>query len=1009
MISPWVRKLSPYTLATVLLGWVFLMHIIGLLLFTRGFLLTRLSLDTKTSCDPTASTCTLPPTHKKAVFLIIDSLRFDFISPNPPQPADSYYHNVLTLPAELTALQPTQSFIFNAHSDPPTATLQRIKGITTGSLPTFIDVGSNFGGSAITEDSLIHQLVRNEKKVFFMGDDTWMTVYPDSFNKSFPFPSFNVEDLHTVDNGVIDHMFPLIKAGGWDFLIGHFLGVDHVGHRVGPSNPVMQTKLKQMDDVLRRVVSEIDDETLLVVIGDHGMDAKGDHGGDGLLETSSAMWIYSKTVPLSVGTFSQTFPNFKLPSTVFPGSVEPHRAVQQIDLVPTISLLLGLPIPFNNLGTIIPELFVRRDYQDVLLNKAMRINGHQIRNYLKGYRASPSGDELHGVWDDLNSAWEAANVHLEGEIEYEALHAFTRSSLESCRALWAQFNVVLMYTGLVVFALSVPTAWAVYLAVDSAWTSWEAVARSVLDKAFVGALYGAPIGLISTVILPSLASSFTILQATLVFTVLLSNGNVLKTHTPRIPYLRQMTFSNTWIPIIILALHALSYTSNSFLMWEDRILQFFLLTLLSPNLFTFASSPVGRFRVRILGYTILVAVALRLMSISTVCREEQHPFCHVTFYSSSSVPTSPTVAVIAAPLGAFFLPKIARYFLSISSSDSGVAPFFLEKLWRSALIGGSVYWLIERLEVWEGLQPGRIPLLQLIRTMVARVVLVSTAMGGSLFWWYSPLCIQMKKEEVGSGGKQRVSVIGFANAYGSSYLLFVALVFALLFMVTQLSGQVVLVLSLIALLSYLEVVDSQRDSAGMKEAFTTADVQSSNAQLVIKPQKQTFSTPTFISLLSLLLFYTTGHQAVLSTIQWKTAFVGFPVLTYPWSPILVILNTFGPIALVALATPLFAFWNVSPPSPNSPSSNQSESLLWSDIVKNALGVSLYHSTLTFGTALSAALLRRHLMVWKVFAPRYMLGGVSLVVVDLALILGVGVGAKRVSQKVERMFGKRRSM
>ena len=34
-------------------------------------------------------------------------------------------------------------------ADPPTTTLQRLKGLTTGSLPTFIDAGSNFAGEVI--------------------------------------------------------------------------------------------------------------------------------------------------------------------------------------------------------------------------------------------------------------------------------------------------------------------------------------------------------------------------------------------------------------------------------------------------------------------------------------------------------------------------------------------------------------------------------------------------------------------------------------------------------------------------------------------------------------------------------------------------------------------------------------------------------------------------------------------------------------------------------------------
>jgi hypothetical protein len=31
-----------------------------------------------------------------------------------------------------------------------------------------------------------------------MGDDTWTQLYPEHFNKSFPYPSFNVKDLDTV-------------------------------------------------------------------------------------------------------------------------------------------------------------------------------------------------------------------------------------------------------------------------------------------------------------------------------------------------------------------------------------------------------------------------------------------------------------------------------------------------------------------------------------------------------------------------------------------------------------------------------------------------------------------------------------------------------------------------------------------------------------------------------------------------------------------------------------------
>lgn len=148
----------------LLLLWVTAFHALSLYLFTSGFLLTRLSLPNTTPRTPSN---VLKPTHKRAVVIIIDALRFDFISPtlrNDPS-YSSYHHNVLTLPAELTKKYPKHSLLFNALADPPTTTLQRIKGLTTGSLPTFVDMGSNFGGEEIEEDSIIKQLKLAGKKV----------------------------------------------------------------------------------------------------------------------------------------------------------------------------------------------------------------------------------------------------------------------------------------------------------------------------------------------------------------------------------------------------------------------------------------------------------------------------------------------------------------------------------------------------------------------------------------------------------------------------------------------------------------------------------------------------------------------------------------------------------------------------------------------------------------------------------------------------------------------------
>lgn len=42
------------------------------------------------------------------------------------------------------------------------------------------------------------QLVQNGKKVVMMGDDTWTQLFPHHFERSYPYPSFNVKDLDMV-------------------------------------------------------------------------------------------------------------------------------------------------------------------------------------------------------------------------------------------------------------------------------------------------------------------------------------------------------------------------------------------------------------------------------------------------------------------------------------------------------------------------------------------------------------------------------------------------------------------------------------------------------------------------------------------------------------------------------------------------------------------------------------------------------------------------------------------
>ncbi|KZV66984.1 hypothetical protein PENSPDRAFT_654420 [Peniophora sp. CONT] len=984
------------------------LHLIGIYLFTRGFLLSRLSLPNISSCPN--QNCTLYPTHKRAIVLIIDALRFDFITPNPPVPTSPYHHDVLSLPRELSATEPRNSFIYNAYADPPTTTLQRIKGLVTGSLPTFVDMGHNFGGASIDEDSLVKQFIQANRTVAFMGDDTWLTVFPDSFhpNMSHPFDSFNVEDLHSVDNGVKSHLFPLLsknKKKSWDLLIGHFLGVDHVGHRLGPDHPEMRLKLKEMNEVLGKVVQEMEKDTLLVVLGDHGMDRRGDHGGDGELETSSGLWIYSKT-PLSVRA-SYVVPEAQTGKT-FPGAPAPSRSIQQIDILPTLSLLLGLPIPFNNLGTVIPEVFWRdRDGADYV--DALSLNAAQIHRYLTAYRDSSAGSELDNVWAELQAAWALASEEPVPRKKLANQLAYTRLALETCRSLWAQFNILLILLGMGVLALSLAVGWTLYGAAGRSQKYYDLASEGVPVRLGAGAAAGAIACLAPWALgtLPGVSLIQHILFG-------LASGSAFTLFGVLRP-----TVHLSWA-LIPLLLHPLSFLSNSFILWEDRALPFLLVTSLLPSIAAALSAPRAYLRKRILFFCGVFALCVRLMSVSTVCREEQHPWCTVTFFSGASIAEPPRIAAILALPIALGLPYLLRTFLTKAKANNGIADFILPYALPAALTAGTMHWLLEWADSAALLSEGLDLPLRTIRTVLAQGTMYILLVGCGTLWMLFPSTLLITSEKVPAPestnqtedqhehGKTKVIILGFANALGAPYLIMFTLVFGMIWLCTQLTGQLTLALSVVALLSYLELTDSVRDARALQEAFESDParalelLQSAPGTTPVPPRVH-FSEIVPIALLGQLAFFSTGHQAVLSTIQWKAAFVLVRVVRYPWAPLTVALNTFGPLFLFAFAAPLLALWNAppldtaaSPPKNNIPAARQGA-------LRAGLGVMCYFGALVVGSAVSAAALRRHLMVWKVFAPRFMLGAVGVGVVDVGVVLGA-LACARVGGKVGGMFG-----
>lgn len=267
-----------------LLCWVCYLFVSAILLFTQGFLLKRdvipeisgcelgvlprivSIVENKTNYDSieTREEMQLKGTNEKStlfcqtsrhrvILIVVDAFKFEFAQRNinVKKNEELPYQNKLSTIHWLLDSKPNNTRLYKFIADPPTTTMQRLKGITTGSLPTFIDVGSNFATYEINEDNLLDQVKKADESIVFMGDDTWTGLFPGRFRREYSYSSFNVWDLDTVDKGVTQNLLPEIKNKDWKLLIAHFLGIDHCGHRYGPNHPEMSRKLKEVNKILK--------------------------------------------------------------------------------------------------------------------------------------------------------------------------------------------------------------------------------------------------------------------------------------------------------------------------------------------------------------------------------------------------------------------------------------------------------------------------------------------------------------------------------------------------------------------------------------------------------------------------------------------------------------------------------------------------------------------------------------------------------------------------------------
>ncbi|RKP18626.1 hypothetical protein ROZALSC1DRAFT_29705 [Rozella allomycis CSF55] len=791
---------------------------ISLYLYSDGFLLSRTVL-TNTNDKVIEN----PKSFKKLVFVVIDALRFDFMDPE----AKQYPFNGLWDIEE-------NDILFEMIADPPTTTAQRLKGMLTGGLPTFIDASSNFESSMLDEDNWLYQLSLKKNSIYFFGDETWVKLFPHILNNSsrvFPFESFKLFDLHTVDNGINNLIFPVLESNNYDVIVAHYLGIDHCGHKYGPLHPSMVSKIQEMNNVIKKIKSYIDNDTLLVVAGDHGMTLNGDHGADSHDEISTAALFYSPAFKRKVLNYNDN-----------------RRSFPQVYLPPTISYLMNIPIPYSNLGIIIDSFlsYTCDNVSDCIMNKCIE-NLNQMKNYVKQY---PS--------DEINYLAEFPEPK-----DFSQCKERGEFILKEMGTALTTFDDISIVMGIILMIFCTTVLLIIYIFQFEQnifkWT-W------VLSLGASGIFFASIFKDYQKIVLFWIGISLALLY--------LAGFRGFKV---------DVKSADGVFAVGLLLVQSLGFLSNSFIIFEDRSILYFFQSSIAFLYFKCCDN------INTMKKLFFISIVVRLASLFGACREEQYPYCNYL--------TNANISSIYL-LAAFLTFAISQIYLSKNRTKS---------LFTAFAVG------------------------------LLCVIMIQTSLHSDVHsfqeqdnTFFNGTFTEHNVASTDSLSSYKIDETIWRVWLPRCYLLTLSLYLAFSKDWTTFW---------IYLLSLLQRPVGSMMVLGLSHLLHT-----------ILPRDRKFSEVHAIlfSHFGFILFLSTGHQTVLASIQWESAFIGMSSYNYYLAGLMVLLNTYAGHIIS-----LILFISRRPD-------------------KKLLSFYCFAQLLPFlFMSLTNYFLKRHLMIWKIFVPRWM--------------------------------------
>jgi hypothetical protein len=226
------------------------------------------------------------------------------------------------------------------HTSPVSMSTAGVRSMATGTFPDLFDVLHNWDNVASELPSVPGLARAAGRDTELFGDSIWRELFPSAFvvaetEVKVPRIIFYLRAETLVDETRVKRLADRLRnRAPPDFLVLHLVGLDHAGHRRG-------VKSAAYADIARRTVAHIENivgllpaDTTVVLTSDHGATDSGGHGGASEVETTAPLFAFG------------------------PGIAPGARVnINQIDLAPTLSCLLGLPFPATSLGRPTVELF----------------------------------------------------------------------------------------------------------------------------------------------------------------------------------------------------------------------------------------------------------------------------------------------------------------------------------------------------------------------------------------------------------------------------------------------------------------------------------------------------------------------------------------------------------------------------------------------------------------------------------------------------------------------------